>query len=256
VKAYFDLPAPRVIAHRGLAIAAPENTALAFMHALAIGVRYLETDVHASSDGEAMISHDPDLRRLAGRTARIGDLTAAELSEVELGEGQRVLSLAAALDGFPDGRFNIDIKDPAAVEPTVRAVLEAKAIDRVLITSFDEGRRTAAVERLPGVATSASARRFVPALLSGHLGSDTLLRRALRGIDAVQIPERALGLPTTGARFIDRFHAIGVEVHIWTVNDPVRMAQLLGRGVDGLVTDRADLAISQVARDILPGNPL
>lgn len=256
MKAYFDAPAPRVIAHRGLATEAPENTALAFMHALAVGAHYLETDVHASSDGEAMISHDPDLRRLTGRETRIGDLTATELGQVDLGDGQFVLSLADALDGFPDARFNIDIKDASAVEPTVRAVVEAKAIDRVLITSFDERRRAAAVELLPQVATSASARRFLPALLSGHLGSDALLRRALREIDAVQIPERALGLPTTGARFIDRFHAAGVEVHIWTVNDPVRMAELLGRGVDGLVTDRADLAVSQVEHAILPDNPL
>lgn len=256
MKAFFDSPAPRVLAHRGLAITAPENTALAFMHALAIGVRYLETDVHASVDGHAILSHDPDLRRLLGRPTRIGELSAAALAELDLGEEQGFLRLEEALDGFPDARFNIDIKDPAAIAPTVRAIRDAGAVDRVLVTSFDERRRAAAVAALPGVATSASARRFVPALLSGHLGSAALLRRALAGIDAVQVPERAAGLPTTAARFIDRFHEAGVEVHIWTVNDPARMRELVRRGVDGIVTDRSDLAISQLADDSLPDNPL
>src|SRR5690606_19761014 len=112
VKAYFDAPAPRVIAHRGLATEAPETTSLAFTHPLRAGARYVETDVHASADGVAIISHDPDLRRLTGRAGRIGDLTAVELAAVDLGGGQVVLSLAEALDGFPDARFNIDIKDP------------------------------------------------------------------------------------------------------------------------------------------------
>ena len=58
MKAYFDLPTPRILAHRGLAIEAPENTLLAFAHAIAVGVRYIETDVHASADGHAIVAHD------------------------------------------------------------------------------------------------------------------------------------------------------------------------------------------------------
>ena len=66
---YFSPAPPRVLAHRGLAIDAPENTLLAFAKALAVGVTHVETDVHVSADGVAMISHDPDLRRLAERRA-------------------------------------------------------------------------------------------------------------------------------------------------------------------------------------------
>ena len=256
MKPYFDAPAPRVFAHRGLARVAPENTALAFMHALAVGARYLETDVHGSADGRAIISHDPDLRRLTGRRERIIDLRAADLAEIDLGSDQRFFALDDALDAFPDARFNIDIKDAAAISPTIAAIRDAKAIDRVLLTSFDERRRAAAVEQLPGVATSASARRFAPALLSGHLGSAAMVRRVLRGIDAVQVPERAALLPTTAAAFIDRFHDAGLEVHFWTINDPARMRQLIDRGADGIVTDRADLAISQLDPGTMTENPL
>ncbi|MBO9578811.1 MAG: glycerophosphodiester phosphodiesterase, partial [Microbacteriaceae bacterium] len=109
---------------------------------------------------------------------------------------------------------------------------------------------------LPGVATSASADRFVRALLAGKAGFGPGVRRALRGIDAVQIPERALRLRTTTPRLIRAFHRAGVEVHIWTVNDPVRMAELFELGVDGVVTDRADLGVPTASRYIIPGNQL
>lgn len=256
MKPYFDSPSPRVLAHRGLATTAPENTALAFAHALAAGAHYIETDVHVSSDGQAIVSHDPDLERLTGEKRKVSELTAAQLAAIDLGERQGFITLAEALDGFPDARFNIDLKDLGSIAPAVAAITATRSIDRVLVTSFDERRRLAAVGQLPGVATSASARRFAGALLSGRLGATGLLRRALRDIDAVQIPERAAGLSTTSPAFIDRFHEVGVEVHMWTINDPARMVELVERGVDGIVTDRADLAVSQLRRYTITENPL
>jgi len=254
VKPFFTPPRPRVLAHRGLALDAPENTPLAFARAIAAGAGYLETDVNASADGVAILSHDPDLGRLLGRPERIGALTAAELARLDLGHGEGFATLAEALDGFPEARFNIDVKDPAAVGPTADAVLATGAVDRVLITSFSGDRRRATVARLPGVATSASAAGFVRALLAGKAGFGPAVRRALRGVDAVQIPERALGLRATTPRMLRAFHAAGVEVHVWTVNDPVRMAALFELGVDGIVTDRPDLAIPTADRYTIPGN--
>jgi len=256
VKAYFDPPAPRILAHRGLALEAPENTLLAFAHAIAAGVHYVETDVHASADGHAILSHDPDLRRLLGRPERIADLGRAELARIELGEGQGFATLAEALDGFPEPRFNIDLKDDRAVEPAIRAIREAGATDRVLIASFDEARRSGGVAALPGVATSASSRRVAAALVGAKLGSRALVRRALTGIDCVQIPIRAGGMSTATPRFIDAMHAAGVEIHHWTINDPEQMAMLLARGVDGIITDRADLGIPQANRYTIPAKPL
>lgn len=244
---YFLPTRPRVFAHRGLALEAPENTPLAFAAAIAAGVDYIETDVHASADGIAMIAHDPDLVRTAGRDVRVDQLTKAELRRLDLGDGQHLPSLAEVLDGFPETRFNIDVKSAGAVEPTVRAILDLGAVDRVLVSSFDEGRRRAAVDRLPGVATSASSTRFVRALAAAKLGSAAGVRRALHGIQAVQIPERALRVSTITPRTIAAFHEAGVEVHVWTINDPDRMRALLDLGVDGIVTDRADLALEVVA---------
>lgn len=243
---YLSPARPRLFAHRGLAVDAPENTLLAFAKAIGIGATYVETDVHASSDGIAVIAHDPDLQRLVGRDVRVDQLTMAELRRIPLGEGQGFCSLAEALDAFPDTRFNIDVKSAAAVTPAVSAILAAGASQRVLVSSFSESRRAAALRALPGVVSSSSARRFVVALLAGKVGFSPALRGALRGLVAVQIPERALGLTTVTERMLRRLHAAGVEVHVWTVNDPQRMRELLDLGVDGLVTDRIDLALEVV----------
>jgi glycerophosphoryl diester phosphodiesterase len=243
---YFSPARPRVLAHRGLAVDAPENTLLAFAHAVGLGAEYIETDVQASLDGVSVVCHDPDLRRVAGRDIRVEQLTFAELRRIDLGAGQNFCSLAEALDAFPDTRFNIDMKAMAAVAPSAKAIRDLRAEKRVLVTSFSEARRRAAVAALPGVATSASASRFLAALLSARSGSRLATARALRGVVAVQVPERAAGMRVTTPRIIERLHDAGVEVHIWTVNSPARMHELLDLGVDGIVTDRADLALEVV----------
>ncbi|MGV8885110.1 MAG: glycerophosphodiester phosphodiesterase family protein [Microbacteriaceae bacterium] len=232
-----------MLAHRGLALEAPENTLLSFACALGVGVTHLETDVHASSDGVAVISHDPGLERVASRPEGVQQLPMAQLRQIDLGHDQVFCSLAEALDTFPEARFNIDIKSPEAVVPTVEAVRGARALDRVLITSFSETRRRAAVRLLPGVATSSSAPQFALALVAAKLSLTPFVRRLLRGVDAVQVPEHAYGLSITTERMIRLLHDASVEVHIWTVNDAERMHALLDLGVDGLVTDRADLAM-------------
>lgn len=246
---FFAGPLPRVLAHRGLAVDAPENTLLAFLSALAIGVTHLETDVHATADGVAVISHDADLLRPAGIATRVDRLTLVELQRIDLGSGQSIPTLAEALAAFPDARFNIDLKSDAVVGPAVEAILRAGAIDRVLVASFDNRRRRRAVRALPGVATSASAVPFAAALFAGKIGFAHLTRRLLRGVQAVQVPERVRGVRVISRRMVRLLQSASVEVHVWTVNDPVDMRRLLDLGIDGLVTDRADLAIELLGRE-------
>ncbi len=245
-RSYLDSPVPRIFAHRGLAIDAPENTLLSFARAVAIGVEYIETDVHASHDGVAVIAHDPSLERVAGRKVRVSQLTMSELRKVRLGHDQGFPSLAEALDAFPETKFNIDVKSKDAVPGTIAAITDAGAQDRVLVSSFDERRRALALRGLPGVVSSASARRFLPALLAGKVGFSPALRRSMRGLVAVQVPEKAVGLRVTTAKMVRALHDAGIEMHVWTVNDPARMDALLDLGVDGIVTDRADLALEVV----------
>ncbi|MFK4729347.1 glycerophosphodiester phosphodiesterase family protein [Agromyces mediolanus] len=245
--AYFEGGIPRVLAHRGLALEAPENTLLAFAKAVAIGVTHVETDVHVSHDGIAVIAHDPTLERVAGRPVRVEQLTMPELRRVELGDGQGFASLAEALDGFGETRFNIDVKTEGALEPTIEAVRRTRSADRVLLTSFSEARRRRLAAALPGVATSAGGSGVLAARSAALSGSRPLLVRALRGAHALQIPERANGIRLVTPRFLRALHDVGAEMHVWTVNDPIDMRRLLALGVDGIVTDRADIALELLA---------
>ena len=225
----------------------PENTLASFLAALDLGVVYLETDVHASSDGIAVVSHDPSLLRVADLDELVSDHTLAELEAIDLGGGQGFSSLARVLAAYPEAHFNIDIKSMDAALPTAQAILDAGATDRVLVTSFSESRRRAVVRALPHVASSASGPLFLAALLLTKIGATPLVRLVLRGVDAVQVPERAAGLTIATARTIRRLQRAGVEVHFWTINDEASMTRLLDLGADGLVTDRCDLALRIVS---------
>lgn len=243
---WFDRRSPRVIAHRGLAVGEPENTLPAFLHAMALGVMHLETDVHATSDGVAVLSHDPDLHRVGGPQSPIAGLTASAVRRIRLRGDVEIPTLAEALHAFPDACFNIDLKHDAVVEPAVAAIRRANAIDRVLVTSFDEKRRRRAVADLPGVATSASSPGVIRAVVAAQTRVPLLARLAMKGIHALQIPERQGSLPVLSSALVRAAHANGVEVHVWTVNETADMERLLDLGVDGLITDRADLAVPVV----------
>lgn len=236
-----------MFAHRGLALDVPENSLAAFAAALAAGATYLETDVHLSRDGVAMVAHDPSLVRVAGRGELVSALSATELAAVDLGDGLGMPTLANALEAFPTARFNIDLKTDAVVVPTVATVRALDAVDRVLLTSFSEARRHRARRLLLGAgATSTGVRGVLGVKLASTLPGFVGARMALAEAVAVQVPERRGPLRIVTPRFITAAHAVGAEVHVWTVNDPDDMWRLLDLGVDGLVTDRTDLAVSVV----------
>lgn len=242
---WFDGPTPRVLAHRGwTGTGAVENTLPAFQAAWALGVTHLETDVHVTADGECVLWHDDDIRRIAGRPGRVRDATLAELRAVDLGSGSRIATLAEVLEALPEARLNVDVKGRGASAAVARAVRAADATDRVLVTSFSPARRRGAVALLPGVATSADALRLVLAILGARLGLAAVVRLALRGVDAVQMPRAVLGIRTVSPAMVGRLARAVREVHVWTVDDPDEMIRLVSAGVHGVVTDRPDLALA------------
>ncbi|GAA1418928.1 glycerophosphodiester phosphodiesterase [Agrococcus citreus] len=232
-----------MLAHRGLALAAPENTMLAFIAAVDAGATFLETDAHATADGVAVLAHDPGLDRVAGTDVVIERTLWRDLQQIDLGQGERVPGLREALLALPDAHWNIDMKSDASVVPAVRAVVEAKAVERVLLTSFSERRRKQAQELLPEVATSASQSIVAQAIVAQRLGLQGRLRRILEPVVALQVPRRAKGIEIVTERSVAAFQRAGVEVHVWTINDESEMRELLALGVDGIVTDRCDLAL-------------
>ncbi len=146
---YLDSPRPLAFAHRGGAyhpeIEGLENTMAAFAHAVDLGYRYLETDVHVTSDGVLLAFHDTVLDRVTDRTGTIAETTYAEVQQASIGGREPVPTLAELFDAFPDARFNIDLKSEGSVEALAAFIEERGAWDRVLIGSFSRRR----MERLP-----------------------------------------------------------------------------------------------------------
>lgn len=244
---WFEPPAPRVLAHRGLALEAPENTLAAFEAAVRAGARYLETDIHPSADGAAVLAHDPTLRRVAARAEAVADLPLDALRRVDLGGGHGFGTLDELLHAFPAARLNIDVKTDAAVAATIEAVRRADAADRVLLTAFSDARRRRLAAAVPGSVTSAGRASVLRAAAASRTRNSAAMRRGVAGARALQIPERVGRIRLLSPALVETAHAAGLEVHVWTVNDEADMRRLLALGVDGLVTDRADLALRIVA---------
>lgn len=231
-------------AHRGGAyhpeIEGLENTLAAFKHAVALGYDYLETDVHVTSDGVLLAFHDRVLDRVTDTQGAIAELTFEEVRQALVGGREQVPTLAQLFDEFPRARFNIDIKSTAAVVALAEFVENREAWDRVLVGSFGPA-RLAQFRRLTRgrVPTSAgpievALFRFLP---SARL-ADWLTRRR---VAALQVPHRRGRWVVASSGLVRRAHAVGKHVHVWTIDDPQEMHELLDRGVDGLFTDRTDL---------------
>jgi glycerophosphoryl diester phosphodiesterase len=246
---------PRVLAHRGLLTAediahgVAENSFAAVAAAHAAGAQYIESDCHLTADGTVVLFHDDDLSRVTGDPRRVADVRETELEALMAARGG-LITLAQALDAFPTVRFNLDVKAKDAASEVGRIV--APHAQRVLLTSFSDERRRAALAAVENAglgmrpATSAGSSTIARVLSALSVRSSRLVGRALAGIDALQVPERRGRLHIVTPRLIAAAHRHDVEVHVWTVNDPADMRRLVAMGVDGLVTDRADLALSIV----------
>lgn len=240
-------PRPRRIAHRGLALAAAENTIAAFAAAVNAGADMLETDAHGSADGIAHAFHDPDLLRVASDPRRIDELTAEEIARIELAGDTRIARLDDLLGEFPEQIINIDVKDAHAVAPVARAIARTRAVGRVCVTSFDDtvaARATRAIRATSGATPMRSPSRgaiatFVAACAAGV--PDLLIRRLLGPYGALQVPERHQGIPVVTPTAVAAAHRAGCEVHVWTIDEVTDMRRLLESGVDGIVTNRVDL---------------
>ncbi|MGO2751367.1 MAG: glycerophosphodiester phosphodiesterase family protein [Pseudoclavibacter sp.] len=247
---YLDGAPPRVLAHRGLALRATENTIEAFRAAIAVGATHIETDARASRDGRAVLWHDETLDGFDGSDRRVAASPMSVLAGLRSTgptPGAALLPLDEALDAFPTTRFNVDVKSADAVAAVGVAVRRAGAQSRVLITSFSARRLRQTARVLPHAARGVASSGIASAVLAMSVRSGRMLHRALEGASAVQIPQRAAGIDLLSPARLRAFHRHVPEVHVWTINDPNTMRELLERGVDGLVTDRADIAAEVVA---------
>lgn len=244
--AYLDGPTPLAFAHRGGAGTGSnigiENTMAAFGDAIDRGFRYLETDVRCSADGTVFTLHDETLERVTGNPAAVASLTDRQLAGERLDGREPPAKLEDVYRAFPDAHLNIDIKEPQAIDATCGLLERLDVVDRTCLASFSQSTLAAIRRRLPSVTTSASSRE-VAHIKTTPLAALRQLRRGPRNRYAhcLQVPAQHGRIRVVTSRFIAKAHALGLQVHVWTVDDAAEVYRLLDLGVDGIITDRTDI---------------
>lgn len=254
--AFFDSPRPLVFAHRGGCALGPENTTAAFDIGAAAGADGLELDVHLSSDGVVVVCHDPTLDRTTNGTGPVARLTADELARVDAGyqfvdrtgahafrgQGVGIPTLPEVLRRYPEHRIIVEMKvdSPEMGAAVAEAVRAAGAAERVCAAGYGPRSLLAARTALPEMATSACHPEVRLALYRSWSGWP-VRRVPYRGY---QVPERAGLLRVVSPRFVRHAHDAGLSVQVWTVDEEAEMKRLLAWGVDGLISNRPDMAVA------------
>ena len=220
-----------IIAHRGAALAAPENTMAAFEHAIRVEADWIELDVQENADGTVIVKHDRDFMRVAGVNLKVWDATDEDLEGIDIGSyrdagfsDQRVPTLQEALE-LAKGHLGVFIElkyygHDQDLEAKVVDIVEATGMTRdVVVMSL----------KYDGV-------RKIAALRPGWTGG-LLNTVSLGDLTRLEVDFLALNASAATYSLIRRAHRRGMSVYAWTINDPVQMSVMMSRGVDGLITD-------------------
>ena len=245
---FLDHPRPIAFAHRGGAAHAQENSWTAFSCAIKLGYAYLETDARATSDGKLVAFHDRTLDRVTDASGPISSLPYSEVAVLRVGGSEPIPLIEDLIGTWPEARFNIDLKDEAGISLLPGVLRRTGAWDRVCVTSFS-GRRLRTARGLLDqpvcMAASPAAIAAVRCMIGSSPGAPQI--RLLSGrlsradVRCAQVPDRV----ATRA-FVRRAHALGLDVHVWTINDRAEMARFLDLGADGIMTDDVE-----TLRDVL-----
>lgn len=248
-KPYLDSVHPVAIAHRGYSREGLENSLRAFRAAMDLGYRYLETDINTTADGVTVVFHDPTLDRTTDANGTIAELPFSHVRAARIGGREPIATLDEFVTALPDARLNIDVKDAGSVQPMIRAIEKHGLHDRVCVASFSEKRRRQVLAGLSRPVASSPGKWLLALyfLLSPWLPAP-IIRRLMRSVDVLQVPTHIGRLALVTAATVRRSHRLGLKMHVWTINDSAQMHALLDLGVDGVMTDRADL-LAQVMRE-------
>jgi len=250
---------PIIYAHRGGAALAPENTLSAFDNGLACGADGIECDVSLSRDGVPVVMHDPTVDRTTDGTGAVGDLSVAELTALDAGhrferdgafpfrgQGIGLPTLHDVIERYPSVPLLVELKsaDPRLAAAVVDQIRAVDGCDRITIGSFHQGALDAVRAREPRIKTGADTDDIRREL------SDELFGSGARTppFQSFQVPEVYAGMRVVTREFIARAHGVGVSVIVWTVDREDDIVRLLDWGVDGLITDRPDVAVRVVGR--------
>lgn len=250
-------PFPRACAHRGGSLERPENTVAAFEHAVSLGIRYVETDLHLTRDGVLVCHHDETLDRTTDGSGPLAWKTLAELRRLDAGHrfraedgthpyrgaGVRIPTLDEAFACHPELHFTLELKPRG--HRIARAVVDYvdrhRLHERVVVSCFHDPTlrivRALAGDRLRTATSDAGVRAF---FVLSRLG---LARHAHLPQHSLHVPPMHEGRRVVDARFVREAHQAGIEVHAWTIDEPAEMRRLLDLGVDAIMTDRPSVLV-------------
>lgn len=226
---------------------------VAFEGAVATGVTHIETDLRATADGVVVCLHDPTVDRTTDGSGHVAALTFEELGRLDAGFRHRgdggfpyrgvgavVPALSELVTSFPDVQLVLEIKSSSVIPGLIGLFASHDLYERAVVGSFRE-RWLDEVRRASGgrIRTSTGTGRTRDWIIAARTGRDPRVPVA-----ALHVPLRFRGVPVVDERLVATAHRHGVPVHVWTVNRLEEMRMLTTLGVDGLITDRPDLARS------------
>ncbi len=273
------------IAHRGGAAEAPENTLYAYRRAVATGADVLEMDVYESADGELVVIHDSSVDRTTNGTGEVSSLTLGEIKALDAAwwyaegagtvhgkpdsayvyrgvadgsrppppgsgpEDFRIPTMREILQAFPDVMLVVELKpneqNTGSYEARLARLLrEFGRGDDVIVASFLDHHSGLFKIAAPEISTSVPTTQ-VAAFWATSQGA---LPGVTHGHQAFQVPPQ-LGVQVVSEDFVRDAHALGLAVHVWTINDCPTMVRMLELGVDGIMSDRPTLLQQVLMRD-------
>lgn len=236
--AYVDGGAPMALAHRGAGLLAPENTLRAFATSVALGYRYLETDVRATADGELVCFHDRTLDRATGERGLLASRTAEQLRGLRV-DGEPIASLTEALHEFGDTCFSVDLKSRDALAPLIELLrARPRFAERVCIAGAWDGWLREVRQAVPGVATALGWRALTGLITASRTG--TAVPWWVRGAPFAHVPVRLGAMPVLSRGLVEAARERGIRVVTWTADDHPSIRAVLATGVDAVITDRPD----------------
>lgn len=243
----------RVFGHRGAAGAAPENTLVSFRRALLDGADVLEMDVHLTRDGYIVVCHDPKVDRTTNGVGAIKNLNLDEIRRLDAGyrfqaadgtfpyrgQGIQIPLLEEVLQEFPDIAFNIELKakDPALISKFSALLRKfGRLDDQSVMVAASNHRLVRRIRRACSTCpTTFSRREIAISILLARLQWSAKPNSQM--VRSFQVPLRRGRVRIVTPAFVRYAHALGCEVHVWTINDEAEMRRLLEMGVDGIFTD-------------------
>ncbi|MDF2178941.1 glycerophosphodiester phosphodiesterase [Aliiglaciecola sp. CAU 1673] len=246
------------IAHQGGYLLWPSNTLYAFRNAVDLGVDMLEMDVHQSKDGHLVLMHDADVSRTTNGKGLLKEMTLLQIKALDAGfnhlealpgadkafrgKGIQVPTLEEIFNAFPHMPMTIEIKQrqPSIAQPLCQLVRKHQMQDKLIIGSFHQEALDEFRQHCPAVATSMASSETSRFVILSKLGLSSLY--SPKGA-ALQVPMHSGGIKVVSEKLLADAHAKGMKVHVWTINDPWDMQDLIRLGVDGIISDRPDYLV-------------